>query len=174
MKNAQVFYCPSERNEQEMYNTATNPWPPGSDGNPTMNGWCGYGCRPDVEIPDDMSTAPPNFALPKLRQYHNEAILADLTAIPDRVTTRHGKGINVLYGSGGAHWVERSLFDDQLKQCPAIAATANPFQDEIFRRLDTSVNPKNETENPEMSESFRHDENPNISVSCFRASDLMR
>ena len=75
--------------------------------------------------------------MPKLRQFKNEAILADLTATPERVTTRHERGINVLYGHGGAHWVERKAFDDQLKQCPAIAATANPFQDEIFKRLDS-------------------------------------
>jgi prepilin-type N-terminal cleavage/methylation domain-containing protein len=138
MKTPAVFFCPSERNEQSMYNTTINPWLPGSDGNhATINGWCGYGCRPDVEIPDDLSTAPPTFAMPKLRQFKNLAILADLTATPERVTTRHERGINVLYGHGGAHWVERKAFDDQVKQCPAIAATANPFQDEIFRRLDS-------------------------------------
>jgi len=134
MKTPQVFFCPSERNEQSMYNTPTNPWPPGSDGDPTMNGWCGYGCRPDVDV--DAAIAAGN-QLPKLRQFHNEAILADLTATPERVTTRHNRGINVLYASGGAHWVERSLFDDQLKLCPALSATANPYQDEIFRRLDS-------------------------------------
>jgi len=134
MKTPQVFLCPSERNEQSMYNTATNPWPPGSDGNAALNGWCGYGCRPDVDIDAAIAAGE---QLPKLRQFHNEAILSDLTATPERVSTRHGRGINVLYGSGGAHWVERSLLDDQLKQCPALAASANPFQDEIFRRLDS-------------------------------------
>ena len=136
MKTPRVFFCPSENNPQSMFDTPTNPWPPGSDGNPALQGYCGYGCRPEVELPDDLSTAPPTFSLPTLYKVRNLAILADLTATPERVTTRHNKGINVLYGHGGAHWVDRGAFDGELKQCPTINITANRHQDAIWETLD--------------------------------------
>jgi prepilin-type N-terminal cleavage/methylation domain-containing protein len=134
MQTPQVFFCPTENNQQSMYNTPTNPWPSGSDGNPTINGWCGYAARADMEIIDDQADS--KFELPRLKRFRNEAILADLIATPERVTTRHNRGINVMYGTGAARWVERRAFDDQLKQCPALAPAANPFQDEIWKRLD--------------------------------------
>jgi len=139
MKTPRVFFCPSENNPQSMFATPINPWPPGADGDPTIQGYCGYACRPQVGIPDDLNTAP-EFSFPRLYRFRNSAILSDLTATPERVTTRHYRGINVLFGSGAAHWVERQVFDEPLNQCHAIAGVASPAidaaQDEIWRRLD--------------------------------------
>src|SRR5690349_18802097 len=53
MKNPRVFYCPSENDPKSMLNTPLNPWPPGTDGDPTMQVYSGYACRPEVELPDD-------------------------------------------------------------------------------------------------------------------------
>src|SRR5205807_282186 len=36
MRNPQVFFCPSENNPQSMFHSSANPWPPGSDGNPSI------------------------------------------------------------------------------------------------------------------------------------------
>jgi hypothetical protein len=74
--------------------------------------------------------------MPKMSSFRNKAILADLTATPQRVDTRHVSGINVLYGNGSAHWVERGAINDELIQCPAISPTSNPHQDAIWQVFD--------------------------------------
>ncbi len=119
-----------------MFNTAANPWPSGSDGNPTINGWCGYGCRPDVDI--DAAIAA-NEQLPKLRQFHNEAILSDLTATPERADDFATIAASTSSTAAGRPTGSSGIFfDDQPRSMPGVTAvTANPFQDEIFRRLDS-------------------------------------
>lgn len=127
------FFCPSETNPQSMLNTSTNPWPPGATG--TVNGYAGYAMRPEVVLPDDLSTAPIN-SLPKLSQFKNKAIVSDLTAMPVRVLTRHEKGINVAYGDGSAKWVNLDVFEQDLTPCTSLSATFNPNQDRIWAALD--------------------------------------
>src|SRR5262245_53392255 len=36
MKTPKMFFCPTENNPQSMFNAPINPWPPGSDGDPTI------------------------------------------------------------------------------------------------------------------------------------------
>jgi hypothetical protein len=76
--------------------------------------------------------------LPKLSQFKNLAIFGDLTHLPQRVETRHRVGINVLYGNGSARWVERKVFDDDLKLCTSLsnAQPINDAQDRIWQALD--------------------------------------
>ena len=143
MKTPRVFFCPSENNAQSMFNSDINPWPPGNgNGTGAIQGYCGYACRPDVEIPDNLADpANAKFRFPHLIKFKNAAILSDLTATVERVTTRHNRGINVLYGHGGAHWVERSVFNVPLSKCTALATTPNdpvinPAQDQIWQLLD--------------------------------------
>ena len=77
----------------------------------------------------DIIAKPPKAALPKLTKMRNRAIFADVIATPKFVTTGHQKGVNVLYGHGGANWVLRPVFDDNLKQCGDVFAPAfNDFQ----------------------------------------------
>ena len=47
---------------------------------------------------------------PKLSKFKNQAILSDLFSSPQRVDGRHVKGIQVLYGHGGAKWVPAEAF----------------------------------------------------------------
>lgn len=136
MTNPQVFYCPSEVDPRSMFNTPDNPWPPGPDGDPTKQVYVGYGGRPEALIPDDLSNAPPG-TLPKLSQFRDKALLADLVATPQRLDTRHRTGINVLFGNGSARWVERAPFDAELAQCPTITPASSPYQDAIWHILDT-------------------------------------
>ena len=136
MSNPRVFFCPSEVDPRSMFNTPDNPWPPGPYGDPTKQVYVGYGGRAEAQIPDDLSNAPPG-TLPRLSQFRNKALLADLVATPQRLDTRHRTGINVLYGNGSARWVERAPFDDQLALCPTITPASSPYQDAIWHILDT-------------------------------------
>ncbi len=124
-----AFFCPSEVNPQSMLNTSTNPWPPGK-----VNGFCGYGGRPEALLPDDLTTNP--NALPKLAQFKGKAILADLTAMPVRVLTRHATGINVAYGDGSAKWVRLDVFEKDLMPCTSLSYIYNDNQDRIWAALD--------------------------------------
>ncbi|MGE5609337.1 MAG: type II secretion system protein [Bacillota bacterium] len=134
MSQPRVFFCPAETNPRAMFNTPENPWPPGADGDPTKSVNAGYGCRPLIEIPDDPSTGVAPF--PRLSAFRDRAVFADPVSTPIHLDTRHRSGINVLFGDGSAHWVDRSVFKDDLEQCPAISPAANPYQDNIWAMLD--------------------------------------
>ena len=136
MPEPQVFFCPSNTDPQSVFNSEANPWPPGTDGDPSKNCYAGYGCRPEVELPDEFHLIPGVY-VPTLIQFKNKAIFADLVATPARLDSRHVKGINVLYGDGAAVWVDRSTFNEPLLQCTKSPdAATNPFQDEIWKSLD--------------------------------------
>jgi prepilin-type N-terminal cleavage/methylation domain-containing protein/prepilin-type processing-associated H-X9-DG protein len=134
MPDPNVYYCPAENDPRSILGSDVNPWPPGPEGSPTINVAAGYGFRPEVDIPDDPNTW--GTLLPKLSKFRSKAILGDLTALPARLDTRHRQGVNVLYGDGSAKWVPREVFDEPLKQCTALGAAANPFQDQIWERFD--------------------------------------
>jgi prepilin-type N-terminal cleavage/methylation domain-containing protein/prepilin-type processing-associated H-X9-DG protein len=131
MPNPNVFFCPSETDPRSLFNTSANPWPPGAD--PTKHSYSGYGCRPEIELPDDPL---PDLILPRLTRFRNKAIFADLTAVVARVDTRHKTGVNVLYGDGSAVWVDRSKFNNDLIGCTVINASNNPRQDAIWASFD--------------------------------------
>jgi prepilin-type N-terminal cleavage/methylation domain-containing protein len=144
MTPPQVFFCPSNNDPQSMYNTPNNIWPPGPEFVSANQVYSGYACRPEIELPDDSAqyeTDPPGTwqPIPRLSHFKNKAIFGDLTATPSRVDTRHRTGINVLYGDGGACWVDRKAFNIPLSQCPAVAtnnAAVNASQDQIWTALD--------------------------------------
>jgi prepilin-type N-terminal cleavage/methylation domain-containing protein/prepilin-type processing-associated H-X9-DG protein len=135
MQTPQAFFCPSDTDPQSMYGSEINPWPPGRDGDPTKQVYAGYGCRPQVELPDELQNVP-NVLVPRLNEFKSRAIFADLVATPARLDLRHKQGVNVLYGDGSAHWVPRTGFDADLRACPAISPDANPYQDNIWAALD--------------------------------------
>ena len=135
MPDPNVFYCPAENDPRSLLGSDVNPWPPGPEGNPAVNVAAGYGFRPEVDIPDDPGTW--GNVLPRLSRFRAKAILADLTALPTRLNTRHRIGVNVLYGDGSAKWIPRDAFDDPLSHCTAIGPAADPFQDQIWERFDT-------------------------------------
>jgi prepilin-type N-terminal cleavage/methylation domain-containing protein/prepilin-type processing-associated H-X9-DG protein len=133
MKDPRVFFCPSEVDPQSTLNSGTNVWPPGD---PSKQVYAGYGGRAETLIPDDLSTANP-LTFPKLANFHNKALLADLFHMPMRIDTRHRTGINVLFGDGSAHWIPRSDFETLLDPCISISANWNDNQIAIWRLLDT-------------------------------------
>jgi hypothetical protein len=137
-----VLFCPSENNPKFMFNSSANPWPD-PDVTPTANIQAGYCARPEHEIPDDLANPPARltpFNMPRLNEFRNEAIFADLTAARTRVDTRHGDGINVLYANGSARWVRLSAFVQPDAQWPEPTlppvSTFNVTQDAIWSALD--------------------------------------
>jgi prepilin-type N-terminal cleavage/methylation domain-containing protein len=137
LESPEVLYCPSERNEKFMFATSANPWPaPGAA--PTMNIQAGYGARPERQIPDDLTSV--SVDLPRLNEFRNRAIFADLTAARNRVLLRHRTGINVLYGNGSAKWVELSTFDHPESAWPEPTFPPSPAfnatHDQIWDVLD--------------------------------------
>ena len=135
MDSPLAFFCPAETNDQSIYKSPINPWPPGPDGDPTKNVYAGYACRPEVALPDKMTSSTPQ--LPKLINFKNKAILSDVTTISDRVASRHRTGINVLYGDGSAKWVEYSTFSADLAPCKTPPSSVyNNAQDQVWADLD--------------------------------------
>jgi prepilin-type N-terminal cleavage/methylation domain-containing protein len=106
LKNPKVFYCPSENHPSFTFNSPTNAWPVRND----VKTRSAYGCRPIVSWP---GFNPPS-RLPKLSSVKNKALLSDIIARPEFVTTRHAKGVNVLYGHGGAKWVPLEVFRNTI------------------------------------------------------------
>jgi len=136
LKLPDVLFCPSNEDSQNSFNTDTNPWPPASD--PTKNGWAGYGCRPDEELPDIEPGEKVPRKMPRLADFHAKAIFADLVAQPARVDRRHRDGVNALYGDGSASWVARGTFDKPLSKCTSNDKNFNPQQDDVWKGLDGS------------------------------------
>ncbi|MGN6367515.1 MAG: prepilin-type N-terminal cleavage/methylation domain-containing protein [Phycisphaerae bacterium] len=151
IKTPKLLYCPSQTNSKFMLNTADNPWPlPGIA--PTANIQAGYCTRPSPlandpdhggkQIPDDLANPgmlqPP--LLPRLHDFQNAAIFADLTAAANRVATGHVTGNNVLYADGSAHWVPLGEFKQPAAQWPETvnppSPTYNATQDKIWQAFD--------------------------------------
>jgi prepilin-type N-terminal cleavage/methylation domain-containing protein len=130
IKDGKAFYCPSESNPQWMYNYAekgsltdpfsANPWPFDAPGTSRETRF-GYACRPVVGWalpPPAQGQGPQLFFvvgnkpanMPKLVQFKNKAVLADGNMTPIHLQTRHKKGVNVMYGNGGAKWVPKEAF----------------------------------------------------------------
>ena len=122
--NLQALYCPSEQNEANQYNTASNPLP--IAGNPPkpypgIGTSVGYMCRPTTAGWFTGSATVTPTDLPKLsRDFRNKAFLADIILNPGNSTnsqtnvpslnSRHRTGVNVCYGDGSVQWVDRSQF----------------------------------------------------------------
>jgi prepilin-type processing-associated H-X9-DG protein len=131
-----VFFCPSNEDPQNSFNSEVNPWPPAVD--PAVNCWAGYGGRPDQLLPDEVLKTEP-YKMARLADYHAKAIFADLVALPARVDRRHGNGVNVLYGDGSAQWVPRGAFDEPLSKCQSNDQQFNGQQDAIWAAFDKAL-----------------------------------
>lgn len=139
MTRPEIFFCPSNEDDQSSFNTEANPWPPGPEGVSALNNYSGFGCRPEKELLDKELPGEPKvsqYQMPRLADFRAKAIFADLTAMPARVDRRHKDGINVLYGDGSASWVARGVFDEPLKKCTKLDPEFNDEQDAIWAALD--------------------------------------
>jgi prepilin-type N-terminal cleavage/methylation domain-containing protein len=70
----------------------------------------------------------------------DKAIFSDIQTVPERLDQRHIQGMNVLYGNGGAKWVDKSEFIDDLRKCndPFNGKTYNAYQRSIWLAFDAA------------------------------------
>jgi prepilin-type N-terminal cleavage/methylation domain-containing protein len=149
MTAPKALYCPSDSNVENQFNQPVvagrgNPWPPFPG--VTVNVRIGYASRPvdhkgvvvswggGVAWPDQYPTG----GFPKLSKYKNLAILADHVSSPQRLRQRHhNKGLNVLYGNGGAKWVDIKAIRADLNLCnEPFNRSFNSAQLRIWKSLD--------------------------------------
>ena len=156
-ESPEVFFCPSQQDQNLSFNTPTNPFPErvntpirsSYSSRPAMGVQGDDDYRPfrwtykiDAAHTDPLTGAPQRYwstlkDLPKRINLHNAAIFADFCAQPAPVNSGHEDGINVLYATGGAHYVPRKTFDDRLKLLPAsFNAAANDDVDRLWKILD--------------------------------------
>ena len=148
----EILYCPSNEDPQSNFNSELNPWPPGPEGTSTVNGWAGYGSRPTLKEKEKLKDDPPPKEvpdiepgkrvpawMPRLADYRQKAIFADLTALPARVDLRHRDGVNVLFGDGSAMWVARAAFNEPLAKCTKPDPEFNDEQVEIWETFDKAL-----------------------------------
>jgi len=169
--SGKIFYCPTfDGDVNHSYNALSNPWLPQTNDVRTT-----YSCRPgdtpdDADSSTDNSVCwlggagsavesggakpfqPVKFLpaggvanMMKLSALKNKAVVSDINSSDTRSVTSHKKGFNVLYASGGAHWVDinsrRPGFKDSLKfnmdqEVGAFTSAKNSIQDVIWFTLD--------------------------------------
>ena len=127
IKDPRFFFCPSEHDTTQGYNTKDNPWP--IQGGKNLQG--GYGTNPLVDwgsgdLPQDPA---------KLTNLERVPLIADGVGMPKRVDSRHKDGVNVIYTDGSARWVPREKFNTELSRCTSISAGNNDAQDRIWQIL---------------------------------------
>ncbi|HSI33638.1 MAG: type II secretion system protein [Phycisphaerae bacterium] len=124
------FFCPAETNPGFTFDDPANRVPPGQPG-PIPFGLIrsGYGCRPTTRWPSTGSVA--LGKLPRLAQLKNLAMFGDSPQTVATLDSRHAKGANILYAGGDAHWVDKSVFIDNLKKAEA-AGPYTPAADAYF------------------------------------------
>ena len=156
IKDGKAFYCPSEINDQWVYNgpgggltdfISANPWPFDPPGTQRETRF-GFAMRPVIgwkmpPSPHQLFVTPDNkpASLLRLSSFKNKAILADANMSPLHLKARHIKGVNVLYGNGGAKWVPKEAF---MKTGSAYAAIPYPPSDNAIYTSGNNASQLNE------------------------------
>jgi type II secretory pathway pseudopilin PulG len=127
VKDPRAFFCPSERDPAQAYNTKENPWPIHAGRN--LQG--GYGTNPLVDWASaDFPTDPIRMA-----NLGRVPLIADGVGMPARLDSRHKDGVNVIFTDGSGRWVPREKFNSDLSGCTSIGAGNNVAQDRIWQIL---------------------------------------
>ncbi len=125
----ETLYCPAETAPEQSYNTADNPWPPGTPGQNVQGGFASFPFL-DWGFSDKPGTWP-NLDTLKPAQ----PLLADGVGLPERLDSRHGDFVHVLYADAGVARRDLADFDDPLSQCVGLDAANNPLQEQIWEIL---------------------------------------
>lgn len=126
-KDARTFYCPSERDHTQAYNTKENPFPIVSG--QTLQG--GFGTNPLV---DWGSASFPENPI-RLANLGRVPLIADGVGMPKRVDSRHKDGVNVVFTDGSGRWVPREKFNTELARCTSPGAGNNAAMDRLWQIL---------------------------------------
>lgn len=126
-KDARIFFCPSERDRTQAYNTKENPFPivPGQ----TLQG--GFATNPLVDwgsasFPDNPIRSANLTRVP---------LIAEGVGMPKRVDSRHKDGVDVIFTDGSGRWVPREKFNADLARCTSPGAGNNAAIDRIWQIL---------------------------------------
>ncbi len=121
MADGRIAYCPSQRDADWSYNTATNPWPPVAYpvGTSALQTRASYSMRTDptyVVAQNTVSTYlaypwPTNYRFPKLSDLNGLTIMSDLVTHPTSTLTGHRNGMNRVLADGSAAFVNLSARD---------------------------------------------------------------
>ena len=123
IKKGEILFCPSRTDTENSYSVPDNPWPAGKD--PNIRVRTSYSSRPVVNWGSgDVN----KVVLPKLSKLKSKAICSDVLSEELRLRAGHKSGANVLYGHGGAVWVQKGVFYNNLKYCQkTFDLTANDY-----------------------------------------------
>lgn len=155
--SGRVFYCPSfSGGPDHDYNGVNNPWPPSLN---TCQ--CTFSCRSS----DPTSTQPVGHqgvmwatsgpfgpvdetglptAMMRLWRLKDRAIVSDIISSPTRLVYGHVGGVNVLFASGAASWVDKGVIDyaddgsvliDNM--AGAFNPGMNPRVDDVWAKFDS-------------------------------------
>lgn len=136
MTDGQALYCPSETAPEQAYDTPENPWPPGEVADADTQG--GYASYPFMDwvwarSPDELS---PPVSWPNIDKLDPaQPLLSDGVGLPERLDTRHGDGVHVLYTDSGVAWRDRADFETPLNKCAGLDPANNPHQQAIWEIL---------------------------------------
>jgi prepilin-type N-terminal cleavage/methylation domain-containing protein len=97
-----AFYCPAYKASGEyQYNQGANPWPPGEDGDPTVDCRAGYSVRPD---PDYVMGTGATAVFPKVQAMHGKCLVADMCNDSKAIEERHQYGMSGVFADGSVRW----------------------------------------------------------------------
>ncbi len=140
-ESPEAFYCPAERDPLMQFDTESNPWPPDETAPEGKSTRVGYGVRPVVGWPFP-STSPQPGGLPRLERLPpGTAVAADLLHKPERLSLRHGSGVNVTHADGSVRWVWRGVLDEVVVDGARWADTDGASFDTAFNDLFLSEDP---------------------------------
>ena len=116
LKNApKTFYCPSQTDNQFIFNVFNNPWPP--PGPFSVHTRAGYTSRPTIPWDNGNPSPVPPIKYPvmtRLSKMKNKALIADIIGIPGfsvEQTNVHKRNLNVMFGDRSARAVDRKVYD---------------------------------------------------------------
>jgi len=114
-----MWHCPLQSSPAHSFNTPTNPWPPqlGSDTR------AGYGRRYGMSGDDIRNIV------------RTKAFAADVFSYPDLIEDSHGRGVNVVYTDGHAHYVSHTLLRNNTLN-KVFSPAMNPTVEAIWKLLD--------------------------------------
>ena len=115
LQSPAAFYCPSQADPFFQFNVPQNRWPPELAQTGSDHSRLGYGVRPIATMGGWDPDWPAVFQrLPKIK---NKALISDISSSPERMKADHVKGMNVLYGNGGAKWIDYKLVKKFVDAC---------------------------------------------------------
>ena len=134
IRTPSILYCPSRTDDSNQFDAPNNPWWPGKDTSKDCR--ASYSCRPVVDWGNPAS-AKNLVEWPRLTKLKSKAIFADTISDNDDLVQSHKTGANVLYGHGGATWVPKAVFWNDLKNCTADFQ-ARDNNDDILKTIKQS------------------------------------